>query len=107
MTPEMLTAVATQFRVLSEPARLTLLQALLAGEKSVGELVSDTGMSQANTSKHLAVLADAGFLARRKEGTTVYYAVGDEAVLRLCDLMCSRIARRAKADVAALGGRRR
>lgn len=107
MTPNMLAAVATQFRVLSEPARLTLLQCLLAGEKSVGELVRETEMSQANTSKHLAVLADAGFLARRKEGTTVYYSVGDEVVFQLCDLMCSRISRQAAADAALLRARRR
>lgn len=107
MTPSMLAAVAAQFRVLAEPARLTLLQSLLAGEKNVGELVRATEMSQANTSKHLAVLAEAGFLARRKEGTTVYYSVSDEAVFQLCDLMCSRVARQAAADAAALRGRRR
>lgn len=107
MNPALLSAVASQFRVLAEPARLTLLQELLSGERSVGGLVRATGMSQANTSKHLAVLAEAGFLARRKEGTTVYYAVVDPSVNELCDLMCTRVQRQAQADAAALVARRR
>lgn len=107
MTPAMLAAVADQFRVLSEPTRLALVQLLMAGERSVGELAQASGLSQASASKHLALLAEAGFLARRKEATTVYYSIADEVVHRLCELMCERVSHRAEADAAALKSPRR
>ena len=67
-----LVLVAERFRVLSDPLRLRLLNALSAGEKSVAELVDATGASQANVSKHLGVLARAGLVSRRKAGLYVY-----------------------------------
>lgn len=91
MTDAMLEAVALRFRALSEPARLRLLEILLGGEASVGDLVEASGSSQASTSKHLATLHEAGFLKRRKKGSTVFYSVVTETVPQLCDLMCSHV----------------
>ena len=54
MSSRQLAAVARLFAVLSEPSRLALLQALHAGPLSVGQLVADCSMKQANVSKHLA-----------------------------------------------------
>ena len=51
--------VARRFRVLSEPARIKLLDTLRTGPASVGELGARLGMTQQNTSKHLGVLATA------------------------------------------------
>jgi len=91
MSPRMLDAVALQFRALSEPARLALLQLLRRGEASVNALTAASGFSQANTSKHLSMLHAAGFLNRRKQGTTVLYAIADPVVHELCNLMCARV----------------
>lgn len=91
MDERMLAAVATQFRALSEPARLKLLQELRRGETSVNDLSAAVGFSQANTSKHLSLLHAAGFLRRRKQGTTVLYAVSDPVVDQLCAMMCARV----------------
>lgn len=98
----MLEAVALRFRALSEPARLRLLSILLAGEKSVGDLVTESGASQASTSKHLSTLHDAGFLERRKEGATVFYSVAIDTVPKLCDLMCTHVTEHANAHADAL-----
>jgi len=91
MSPQLLELVAARFKVLADPARLRLLSALRPGERSVTDLVAETGLSQANTSKHLALLHSLGFVRRRKEGLFTYYALGDKDIFKLCDLMCGRI----------------
>jgi len=91
MTPETLEVVAQRFKALAEPARLQLLQLLRSKEMTVGDLVDATGLGQANVSKHLQILHSLGFVARRKEGLFVYYALADKDVFRLCDIMCGRI----------------
>jgi DNA-binding transcriptional ArsR family regulator len=91
MTPELMRLVADRFRLLGEPARLQILQALRSGEKTVTELVAETELAQANTSKHLQLLHALGFIERRKAGQYVYYRLADEEVFRLCDIMCGRL----------------
>lgn len=95
LTSHALALIAERFKVLGEPARLEILNALRGGERSVTELVADTGLGQANLSKHLQLLHAQGFVARRKEGVSVYYALADQSVFRLCDIMCDRIGRQA------------
>lgn len=91
LTPELLTIIAARFKVLAEPARLAILNALREGELTVSELVDGTGMGQANVSKHLQLLHAQGFVKRRKDGTFTYYAVADRGVFRLCDAMCGHL----------------
>ncbi len=96
LTPEVLELVAERFKALAEPARLRILNALRDGERTVSELMEETGLGQANASKHLQLLYSLGFVERRKEGLYVYYRLEGEDVFRLCDLMCGRLA--AEAD---------
>ena len=95
--------IAARFRVLSEASRLRLLAALEAGERNVSELVSDTGLTQANVSRHLAVLTEAGLLSRRKDGLSVYYAIADPSIFDLCEHVCGSLQRRLQANAKALG----
>jgi len=81
-------AIAERFKALGEPMRLRLLQALRAGERSVGELAEETDGGQANVSKHLQVLLQQGFVDRRKEGTTTWYRITDPQVFTMCELVC-------------------
>ena len=83
MNDKTLNLVAERFRMLGDPLRLSLLRALSAGEMSVGELVQATGASQANVSKHLRLLLNAGMLTRRKEGLHVFYAITDPSVFEI------------------------
>jgi DNA-binding transcriptional ArsR family regulator len=94
MTPEALEFVAARFRVLSEASRLKLILALEEGEKNVTGLVEATGLTQANVSRHLQTLTDAGILGRRKEGPNVIYCVADESIFELCDHVCGSLQRR-------------
>ncbi|HMS01811.1 MAG TPA: metalloregulator ArsR/SmtB family transcription factor [Gemmatimonadaceae bacterium] len=102
LSPAMLDEVADRFKALAEPNRLLLLQVLQGGELAVGEIVERTGLSLANASKQLQQLHAAGFIQRRKEGLFVYYGLADFDVLTLCDLMCNRVSRDAKAAERAL-----
>lgn len=80
--------IAQRFRVLGEPVRIKLLDALRDGEASVGELTARLNASQQNISKHLGVLHGAGLVRRTKDRTFVHYAIADASVFALCDLVC-------------------
>ena len=101
----MLDLVARRFRTLGEPYRLRLLQELETGEKSVGELVAALEGNQPNISKHLQVLFDAGLIGRRREGTSIFYAISDPMVFKLCALVCSSEAEKSRRDYEELAGK--
>lgn len=91
LTDEAIALIARRFAVLAEPMRLRLLQALMPGELAVGALVEATGGTQANISRHLQTLADAGIVGRRKEGLQVFYSIVDPSIVDLCELVCSSL----------------
>jgi ArsR family transcriptional regulator len=90
--------IAARFRLLAEPMRLRILHALEDRELSVTQLVDATGAGQANVSKHLGMLVEAGLLARRKEGLNVFYRVADDSVFDLCEAVCSSLGDRLAAQ---------
>lgn len=98
LTEEALELIAARFRVLAEPMRLRILDVLGDREMTVTELVYATGAGQANISKHLAILADARLVARRKEGLNVCYRVADQKVFDLCNAVCSSLGDRFSAQ---------
>jgi DNA-binding transcriptional ArsR family regulator len=79
--------------VIADPTRIKLLDRLRATEATVQELTDAVGSTQQNVSKHLGVLADAGIVARRREGNFMRYRVVDESVYRLCEEICGSVAR--------------
>ena len=94
---ELVELIARRFRVIGEPMRIRLLDRLREGEASVNELSEALGASQQNISKHLAVLAEAGILGRRKAGTHVYYRIADEGVFALCEQVCGSLQQQLRA----------
>jgi DNA-binding transcriptional ArsR family regulator len=99
---EALEQVARYFAALAVPMRLKILNALREGELNVSELTAATGCTQANASKHLALLTQHGLVRRGSRGTSVYYRIADPATYRLCDTVCGQLGRRF-ADHAGLG----
>lgn len=91
---EFLTPVAEYFKVLSEISRLKIVICLKSGAKNVSEIGTATGLGQANLSKHLKLLTQAGILARKPQGVSVYYEVSDPLTFELCELVCDRIYQR-------------
>jgi len=105
LMPEQLRIVADLFGVLAEPTRLALLQELRCGPKAVGELVDELGAKQANVSKQLGILFDAGFLGRERQGNVVRYFIADPMVFKLCELVCGKLKQDAEREYKALGGK--
>ncbi len=74
-------------RALSHGARLKVLCELSAGERSAGDLVQASGLSQSALSQHLARLREDGLVATRRDAQTIYYSIADEKVLRMVKLL--------------------
>lgn len=102
LSPLALNLIASRFRALSEPMRLRLLNLLMHGEKTVGQLVKASDSSQANVSKHLSVLREAGMIAMRKQGLTTVCLIADPVVNELCEIMCSRLRKEMEQQAQAL-----
>ncbi len=76
------------FHGLADPKRLAILEALRTSSRTVGELVDLTGLSQPNTSNHLACLLDCGLVTREQRGRYAMYSLADakvDALLALAD----------------------
>ena len=69
--------LADLFQALADPSRLRILALLSRMELSVGELAHLLGQSQPRVSRHVRILADAGIVERRKEGSWVFLAIAD------------------------------
>ena len=92
LTDAELDSIATHFRLLGEPMRLKILQAVCAEPRTVNDIVAAVGATQANVSKHLALLAAAGILTRKKDGQCVYYGLKDALTLKLGALVHEQLA---------------
>jgi ArsR family transcriptional regulator len=103
LSDEALEMIAARFRCLGEPIRLKILRTLEDGEANVGQLVEMLHATQANVSKHLKVLVDAGVLARRPQGTSAFYSVADPVVLNLCQTVCDDLAEKLKSQAEVFG----
>lgn len=74
---------AKLFRGFSDPARLSILEALRRGPLTVTEIVAAAGLSQSNTSNHLSCLADCGLVTRMQRGRHAVYQLSDPRVENL------------------------
>jgi DNA-binding transcriptional ArsR family regulator len=92
VSPKALEQVADYFKILAEVSRLQVLCCLKSGSKNVTEIITITGLGQANVSKHLKILTQAGIILRKPLGVSVYYEVTDPIIFNLCELVCDRIA---------------
>ena len=91
LPPSALAPVADYFKVLSELSRLQVLCSLKSGSKNVTEIMEETGLGQANVSKHLKILAQAGIVSRTPQGVSVYYKIAEPFIFDLCELVGDRL----------------
>ena len=68
------------------------MHAICETEKSVSQIVEEIGSTQTNASRHLSLMYRSGVLARRKEGSQVYYRVADASMVEICRTVCNQIA---------------
>ncbi|HLP89816.1 MAG TPA: metalloregulator ArsR/SmtB family transcription factor [Nostocaceae cyanobacterium] len=83
--------MADFFKVLSEVSRLQILCSLKSGPKNVTEIIEVTGLGQANVSKHLKILTQAGIASRQQQGTSVVYQISNPFIFELCELVCDSL----------------
>ena len=91
LSPAALSLMAGFFKVLSEASRLQIVCVLKLGPKNVTEIIEATGLGQANVSKHLKMLTQAGIVSRQPQGVSVYYQIADPSVFALCELVCDSL----------------
>lgn len=89
---QMFELVAEFFSMLSAPIRLKIISAVCQGEKNVSGLLAEIETTQPNMSQHLTTLYRSGVLAKRREGTQIYYRLQSERVATLCRAVCTQIA---------------
>ncbi|HST62143.1 MAG TPA: metalloregulator ArsR/SmtB family transcription factor [Longimicrobium sp.] len=87
---------AKLFRGFCDPSRLSILEALRVGPRSVGDLVVATSLGQPNVSNHLACLLDCGLVVREQQGRFGIYSLADARVdelLALAEALLADVAR--------------
>ena len=87
--------IAQRFRVIGEPTRIRILDALRDGPLTVNELTVALGGTQQNVSKHVGVLAQAGIVDRARAGNHVRCSIADPSVFELCEIVCGGLRRQA------------
>ncbi|NBQ89960.1 MAG: ArsR family transcriptional regulator [Betaproteobacteria bacterium] len=85
-------SAAELFSILATPVRLKIISAVCQEEKNVSELLSLIDTTQPNMSQHLGTLYRSGILAKRREGTQIYYRLQSERVATLCRAVCTQVA---------------
>lgn len=101
--PEQLLAlVAGRFRLLGDPTRLKLILAVREAELAVSDIAQAAGTSQANASKHLTALHEAGMVARRRDGGSVLYRASGRVPYLLIDAVCTSLDAQAREREALL-----
>lgn len=85
-------SAAELFSILATPVRLRIISAVCNEEKNVSQLLSEIDTTQPNMSQHLATLYRSGVLAKRRDGTQIYYRLQSERVAMLCRAVCTQMA---------------
>ncbi len=98
---DLFTQFAVVGKALSNGNRLELLEFLAQGERSVEDLATVSGLTVANTSRHLQQLRQAGLILNRKQGLKVFYRVSADDVIELLSAL-RNVAGRHVADVERL-----
>ena len=81
-------------KVLTDPKRLMILDALRSGDRSVGDLAEAIGVTLPNASQHLAVMRNAGLVDGRRAGTTILYRLAEPTIVEACDIVQRIVERR-------------
>ena len=87
--------LAEVFGAFADGTRLALLQELMSGPKNVNELLASVGTTQANVSRQLKILHQAGLLSREQSGLYVIYSIADSMVPEMCNVACRKLNRAA------------
>jgi DNA-binding transcriptional ArsR family regulator len=89
-------AIARTFDVLADDSRLLILHTLQTRACYVHELCQKTDLKQANVSKQLGILKQAGLVGAERQGNLVHYYISEPMIFDICKLVCEKIERDAR-----------
>jgi DNA-binding transcriptional ArsR family regulator len=87
MDTKKIAVTAKMLKAMANEKRLTVLKLIADDEMSVGAIEKAIGLSQSALSQHLALLRAAGVVKTRRRAQTIYYALQDERVKQMLDLL--------------------
>ena len=90
-SPEILDEMESILNIASDYTRLKIMYAISDGERSVSDIVEEVGASQSLVSHQLKVLRKANLVSTRRVGTHVFYALADEHVMQLLDVVYEHV----------------
>ncbi len=82
---EALEHAAGCLRTVAHPHRLRMLQLLLQGEFTVGELAESCNIPSSGASEHLGKMRDRGLLTNRRQGRQIYYSVAEPGLAHIME----------------------
>ena len=89
---EILRLHAQLCQALADPKRLLIVMALRDEPRTVSELAEHLGVTQSNTSQHLAILREKGILFAERPGAYVRYSLTDRRVLEAVEILLDVLA---------------
>lgn len=104
LNDQIISDVSRIFSSLGDPSRLRILRTLLEASEplSQGALIEATGLSQANASKHLSHLVQAGLVLREPARNQVFFRPVQPVVQEVCGLVCQHVTDRIQAAYASI-----
>ncbi len=100
--PTAFAEAAECLRTLAHPVRLRMVQLLLRGRYTVGELAADCGVADNVASEHLRLMQRCGFFSNQREGRRVYYQVAEPHLENLMGCIESRFVAPPSRDTSSL-----
>jgi len=89
-SPEAFAEAAECLKTLAHPVRLRMVQLLLQGRYTVGELAEDCGIPDNVASEHLRLMQRCGFFTSERDGRRVYYQVAEPHLENIMNCVESR-----------------
>lgn len=74
------------FKGFADYNRLCIFESLLEGEKTVSEIIEETGFNQSKISNHLKCLRDSDLVDAKQDGKFIYYSIKDEKIRTILSL---------------------
>jgi len=104
LSDQMIEEASRIFSAMSDASRLKLLRILMARGQPLGQgvLAEEAGLSQANTSKHLICLVQAGLVAREREGNLAFFRLASPLVPEVCGLLKNHVVDRMQSAYKSL-----
>ena len=85
ISPKKLAKIVALVKAVAHPMRLQIVDILMSGEQSVGNLVKMLKAKQSLTSQQLIMLKNVGIVKSRREANVVFYFMGNDSVRKIME----------------------